>query len=55
MRTVLAFLAVGFAVPAVVADSPRRTATVDVNVVGVMSGPGFAFPAVGQLRKGDIA
>jgi hypothetical protein len=54
MRTALALVAVGLALPgAAFADPPRRTATVDVNVLDVMSGPGFSFPAVGQLRKGD--
>ena len=54
MRTALALFAVGIALGGTAAaDPPRRTATVDVNVLEVMSGPSFSFPAVGQLRKGD--
>lgn len=35
------------------ADSARRTATIDVNDVDLLSGPALTFPAVGHLKKGD--
>jgi hypothetical protein len=54
MRATLALLVTFIAlVGAVRADSPRRTATVDIDGVEVRSGHAHSFAAVGQLRKGD--
>ena len=54
MRIAFALLAVGLTLGAAHATDPaRRTATVDVSVAEVISGPGLAYPATGQLRKGD--
>jgi hypothetical protein len=54
MRASLALTAFALALPALVAAEPqRRTATVEVDGVEVRAGHALAFPAVGQLRKGD--
>ena len=54
MRIAIALVAFGLALAgAAAADPPRRTGTVDVDGVEVRSGHALAYPAVGQLRKGD--
>jgi hypothetical protein len=53
MRLAFALLAAAVLGGAVRADSTRRSATVEVDGVEVRSGHALAFPAVGQLKKGD--
>jgi hypothetical protein len=53
MRAAFALFVVGLAVGAAVADPAKRTATVEIDGVEVRAGHGFAFPATGQLRKGE--
>jgi hypothetical protein len=55
MRTALALLAVGLLIAGPTrAEPPRRTGTVDIDGVEVRAGHALAYPAVGQLRKGDV-
>jgi len=55
MRLALALFAVGLTFTgAAGADPPRKTGVIDVDGVEVRCGHALAYPAVGQLRKGDV-
>jgi hypothetical protein len=53
MRIAVALLAAGLAVGHAHAESTRRTAVVGVAGAELRAGPGFSFPEVGKLKKGD--
>jgi hypothetical protein len=53
MRSAVALLIAGIALGAARGEPARKTATVEVDGVEVRAGHALAFPAVGQLKKGD--
>lgn len=53
MRLAFALLAVGVALGVARGESARKAATVELDGVELLSGPAFAFPKVGVLKKGD--